>query len=212
MHVVYSVFFIGFEGRTLVSDRFTALEVFPDEQLLGGLITALQGVANELTQDSAKIKLITMGDLHYHIREFLYYRIVIATGNTKPPDKIIHFLNLRFNDKYQSELIDENMNVGVYQPFKSTIRTIIKQNALLDESRKINPNMKLGINIINLSPNLQVTALAIMGAKASTLDEIAMYAEESIEITSQNISILQEMEYIGFMRDNQNTTIYFIAQ
>ncbi|MHA2296516.1 MAG: hypothetical protein ACXAEU_16895 [Candidatus Hodarchaeales archaeon] len=211
--IVYAVYVISEDGRSIVSEHFQSAEDIPDDLMLSGLLTALQGVAAEVSKDQSELKSIEIEGLSYHIRYFGFYRVVLVTDVIKTPEDIIQTLGLRFMKEFGEVLMEGGglVNLKTFSPFKKTIYEIIKQETISDESKSMRPTRKLTTgDIFNLDHELQPTALAMISLEEGTVEEIANESNLSIEITEKNVIKLQESGYIGEKYTNEKT-IYFCS-
>lgn len=212
--IVYAVYFISETGTPLLSEYFQSADNMPNEILLGGLFTALQGVAAELSQDSSRLKSIEIEGLSYHIRSFELYKIVIVTNIHKNPGDILQTLGLRFMKVYGDVLIERSglINLREFQPFSDTVREIVHKFTASDESHSLQPSKKLGTGeIFNLPHELQSTALAIVLLVEGSIKDIAKESGESEEETLKFIMDLQELGYIGKRVTDKNKAIFFCS-
>ena len=136
--IAYAVYVISIDGRPIVSEKFQSADSIPNEMLLGGLFTALQGVAEEMTKNESELKSIEIENLSYHFKSFGYYRIILVTNLPETPDTIIQKLGLSFMKDFGEQLMDGFAETHPYRPFKKTINEIIQSELLIDESKSIN--------------------------------------------------------------------------
>ncbi len=209
--IIYAVYIITNDERTLLSQNFQSVETISDEQLLRGLFTALQDVGNEVTERSTELKSIEIGGISYHVRSFGPVRIVLVTDVPKSPQDIIQMLGLRFIKEYGEVLSESHHNSNIFAPFKKIISEIITDETISDESKFLKPTKVLDTGaIFNLPHHLQSIALTMISLKEGTIEEIAQEKGEDIDNTLSNITALQEMGYIG-TKQKKEKTIYFRA-
>ncbi len=209
--IVYAIYVISDDGRTILSESFQSSEDFPDAILLGGLLTALQHMTIEMTQNGSEMESIEIEGLSYHIRSFGFFRIVLVTDFTKTPEDVIQMLGLRFLNEYGDVLVDWDSNLSTFAPFKETIREIIQTETVTDESKSIKPAKKFGTGEIFSLPNhLQSTALAMVALEEATINDIAEECGEKVDVTEKNLISLQEMGFIGKKQKN-NKTVFFCS-
>ncbi|MFX1253582.1 MAG: hypothetical protein ACFFCZ_18370 [Promethearchaeota archaeon] len=205
--IVYAVYVVTEIGTTIVSETFQSKEGIPDGILLGGLITALQTVANEM--HSSEMKTIAIEGFSYHIRSFGLYRIVLVTDVPRTPEDILQTIGLRFMKEYGELLLDETHNLRVFAPFKKTITEIIRNLMVIDESRSINPTKRLSTGeIFSLPHELQSTALAMITLCEGTAQEIAQESKNAIDVTKKNLAVLNEMGFVG-IKQKDAKKLYF---
>jgi len=209
--IIYAVYIITTDGRTLLAETFH--ENIPNDILLGGLLTALQNMATEITKSKSEMKTIEIEGLCYHIRSFGLIRIVLVTNLPRSPEDFLQKLGLRFIKQYGETLIDWDSNLNVFLPFKDTIKEIMKIGTTIDGSKSIIPSKKLSpTEIFSLPHQLQATALAIVSLERGTIQEIANETEEeSLQIIKGNLSSLLEKGFIGKTKANEEE-IYFCSQ
>ncbi len=210
--IVYAVYIITDDGKTILSENFQSIEEVPNEMLLGGLITALQALASEVTGESrSEMKSIEVEGFSYHIRSFGLYRIVLVTDVPKIPDNIIQTLGLRFMKDYGEVIMDDFYSLKVFLPFKKTIHEIIKADTDTDESKSIKPAKMLSpVEIFSLPHHLQATALAMVSIEEGTVEEISDESELSFEETFKNLTILKDMGFLG-IKQKQGKTMFFCS-
>ena len=207
--IVYAVYVISESGTTLVSENFHATDRIPDAILLGGLLTALQFVANELHH--SEMKSIEIEGLSYHIRSFGLYRIAVVTDVTKTPEDIIQTLGLRFMKEYGEVLLEQIYRPALFLPFKKTIHEIIQTVMVTDDSKLITPAKKLSTGeIFGLPHHLQATALAMVSLQEGTVEEIAKESGNTPDVTKKNLVALNERGLIGIKQKNDKT-MYFCS-
>ncbi len=209
--IAYAVYVITDDGRTVLAETFH--ENVPNDILLGGLVTALQAMAAEMTQSKSEMKTIEIQGLCYHIRSFGLIRIVLVSNLPRTPDDILQALGLRFMKQYGEALLDWDSNLNVFLPFKDTIQEIMEQRTTVDGSRSIIPSKKLSPSeIFNLPHHLQATALATISLERATIQEIAQETEEkSLQTAQTNLSSLLELGFIGKTKKKEKY-IYFCSQ
>ncbi len=209
--IAYAVYVITDDGRTVLAETFH--ENVPNDILLGGLVTALQAMATEMTKSKSEMKTIEIEGLCYHIRSFGLIRIVLVTNLPRTPDDILQALGLRFMKQYGEALLDWDSNLNAFLPFKATIQEIMEQRTTVDSSRSIIPSKKLSPSeIFNLPHHLQATALAIIALERATIQEIAQEIEEkSLQLAENNLSSLLDLGFIGKTK-TKGTHVYFCSQ
>lgn len=207
--IIYAVYVLTEEGKTILSENFQSTEDIPNEVLLGGLFTALQQITSEMTQKQAVMKSVEIEGLSYHIRSFGLVRIVLVTNVPKTPEEIMQTLGLRFINEYGDVLTQEKFNLNTFNPFKSTIQEIMKRLVGYDESKSIKPSKRLNTGeIFGLSHHLQATALALVTLEEGTIKEIAQESGEKAKVIKKNIATLKEKGFIGTKKEKKKT-IYF---
>ena len=208
--IVYAVYIITTDGRTIVAETFH--ENIPNDILLGGLLTALQNMATEITKSKSEMKTIEIEGLCYHIRSFGLIRIVLVTNLPRSPDDFLQTLGLRFMKQYGETLIDWDSNLDTFMPFKDTIKEIIEHGTTTDGSKSIIPSKKLSPSeIFSLPHHLQATALTIISLERGTIQEIADETDESVQSAESNLSSLLDLGFIGKTKTNE-IEIYFCSQ
>lgn len=207
--IIYAIYVITEDGRTILSENFQSSEDIPDAILLGGLLTALQNITSEMTKARSEMRSIEIEGLSYHIRSFGLFRIVLVTDVPKTPVDIIQMLGLRFINEYGEVLMDWDSNLSIFTPFKKTIREIIQKETITDDSKYINPTKRLTPgNIFSLPHPLQSTALALLSLEEGSARDIAKESEKTIKITKENLISLQKMGYVG-TKQKKGKTLYF---
>jgi hypothetical protein len=195
----------------LLSEFFQSKKSVPDVFLLGGLLTALQGVATEITSSPSEMNSFEVGGISYHIQSFAFFRIVVVTNFAESPIEIIQSLGLRFIKDYRDELVEENTNLKTYSPFIKTIREVVKEKSTIDETRTLNPTKILDTaEIFELPQELHSTALAVLTLEEGTVEQIAKEIGEQEDITTNNLVSLQKYGFIGKKIIDQNI-IYFCS-
>lgn len=207
--IVYAIYVVSESGITLVSEHFHAIDEFPDEILLGGLITALQQMAIDIHH--SEMKTMEIEGLSYHIRSFGLFRIVLVTDGPQSPEHLIQTLGLRFMKEYGELLLDKIVFTQRFLPFKKTIHELIQLGMVTDDSKSIQPTKKLRTGeIFNLPHYLQATALAMVFLQEGTVEEIAEESGITPDVTRQNLTVLNERGFIGIKQKNDKT-FYFCS-
>ncbi|UCG01247.1 MAG: hypothetical protein JSW11_16725 [Candidatus Heimdallarchaeota archaeon] len=209
--IIYAIFVITDDGRTILTEQFQSVEGIKDSILFGGVFTAIQYMTAAMTDSDAEINSIEIEGLSYHTRSFGSIRIVIVTDVPDSPENIIQTIGLRFIKKFGDVLTQRDFNLNVFEPFKKEIHEIVQEETVIDESRLIKPALKLRTaEIFSLPTRLQSTALALISLEKGTLKEIAQESGQKITEAEKNISILQNMGFVG-MKEISGETTYFCS-
>lgn len=207
--IIYAVYVLTEEGKTILSENFQSTEDIPNEVLLGGLFTALQQIAAEMTQKKAVMKSVEIEGLSYHIRSFGLVRIVLVTNVPKTPEEIMQTLGLRFINEYGDVLTQAEFDLTTFNPFRKTIQEIMKQLVGYDESKSIKPSKRLNTGeIFSLPHHLQSTALALVTLEEGTINDIALESGEKANVIKKNLATLKEKGFIG-IKKRKKKTVYF---
>ena len=207
--IAYAVYVISMDGRPLVSETFQSVETIPNEMLLAGLMTALQGVATELSQGKSGLKSIKIDNLSYHFKSFGQYQIVLVTDLPETPENILHRLGIQFMKDFGEQLIKDSLDLNTFQPFSDTINEIVREELTIDNSKMIIPTKKFSSGeLYQLPSHLQPTALAMIALKEGNVEEIASESEKSIEDTVDNLESLQNMGLIGKKVTNDHVSYF----
>ncbi len=207
--IVYAVYVLTEDGKTLISENFQSIEVIPNEVLLGGLFTALQRMTKDMTKEDIEMKSVAIEGLSYHIRSFGLIRVVLVTNVPKTPEEIIQRLGLQFINEYGDVLTQTEFNSTIFNPFKTTIQDIMKQLVGYDESKSIKPSKRLNTGEIFALPHyLQATALALVTLEEGTISDIALESGEETNIIKKNLTTLKEKGFIG-TKKLEKKTVYF---
>ncbi len=207
--IIYAVYVLTEEGKTILSENFQSADVIPNEILLGGLLTALQQVTTEMIQQQSEMKSIEIEGLSYHIRSFGLIRVVLVTDVPKTPEEVIQTLGLRFINDYGDVLAQEEFNSGIFNPFKATIQEVMKKVVGYDQSKSIKPSKRLNTGeIFGLPHHLQSTALAMVSLEEGTITDIAIESGEKETIIKKNLAILRKKGFIG-TKKKKKKKIYF---
>ncbi|MFX0182721.1 MAG: hypothetical protein ACFE95_06515 [Candidatus Hodarchaeota archaeon] len=200
--IVYAVYVVTDDGRTILSENFQSTEEIPNEILLGGLLTAIQFMADEMTKQTFEIKSIIAEGISFHIKSFGFIRIVIATNDPEPPENIINNLGLRFMNRYGDVVSQNDFNLDIFTPFKEIILEILKDTIGFDESKTLKPIKRLDTSeIFKLPHNVHSTALALLALEQATAKAISQESGEEIYHTKKSLKILHEMGYLGKKRE-----------
>ncbi len=207
--IAYAVYVISMDGRPLVSETFQSAETIPNEMLLAGLMTALQGVATELSQGKSGLKSIKIDNLSYHFKSFGQYQIVLVTDLPETPENVLHRLGIQFMKDFGEQLIKDSLDLNTFQPFSDTINEIVREELTIDNSKMIIPTKKFSSGeLYQLPSHLQPTALAMIALKEGNVEEIASESEKSIEDTVNNLESLQDMGLIGKKVTNDHVSYF----
>ena len=125
--IIYAVFIITDDGRTILSEQFQSIEGVKDSILFGGVFTALQYMTAAMTNSDAEISSIEIEGLSYHTRSFGSIRIVIVTDVPDSPKEIIQTIGLRFIKQFGDVLTQRDFNLNIFKPFKKEIHEIIQK-------------------------------------------------------------------------------------
>ncbi|MHA2362815.1 MAG: hypothetical protein ACXAC7_02575 [Candidatus Hodarchaeales archaeon] len=209
--IVYAIYIIREDGITILSENFQSIDTLPDELLMGGLFTAIQSVASEMTDGFSEMKSVEIEGLSYHIRSFGFYRIVMVTDAPKAPEDIIQTVGLRFMKEFGEVLVEGTSEVETYNPFKKTILEIVNSQSITDDSKSLKPSKVLHTGeIFSLPHHLHSTALAMITIKEGTIKDIAKESGNSLKVTRKYITSLQEMGFIG-KKSTKGKKIFFCS-
>ena len=204
--IIYAVYIIKSDGRPIISEYFQSEEDLPSEMLLAGLVTALKGFSSEVLQN--EMSAIEVEGVAYHIRSFGFYNVVLVTNLKKEPGDIIQEVGFRFMKQYGEDMLDKNIRVDKYAPFKKTIKDIIGIHSA-DESSSIKPAKLLSPQeIFGLPVELQPVAIAVLSIKEGTVDEIASETDKKIDNLGIKLEKLQNLGFVGTKTKN-NQKVFF---
>ena len=207
----YAVYIISMDGTPLVSEKFQAAESIPNESLLAGLLTAVQGVASELVSKDSQIASMNIDNLSYHFKSFGRYQIVLVTDLIETPKAVLQKLGLLFMKEHGEELLDQTIDTQVFESFTHTIRDVISSVLLTDTSRKIIPTRKFGPGeLYNFPEDLRSIALALIALREGSLNDIAHESQKSKKIAQKSLQTLQEMGFVG-KKISGKDSIYFCS-
>lgn len=207
--IVYAVFVLTENGRVILSEQFQSIEGVPDDLLMGGVLTAISSMNAGTTERYADINSVEVEGLSYHIRSFGLIRIVLVTSTPRSPEEIIQIVGFRFINEYSDVLMRTDYTMNVFDTFKKTIREIVPETVISDESKTVEPTIKLGTGeIFGLPLRLQKTALAMVSLRTGTLQEIVHESGNSISDIEQDLDTLQKMGFVGIKQINGKTTYY----
>lgn len=185
-------------GLPLVSEKFQSASSIPNEVLLAGLFTAIQGVVSEMTHKSAKLNSINVDNLSYHFKSYGKYQLVLVTDLSETPKIIMQKLGLRFMKEYGEQILEDTIDKTIFEPFTQSINEILMEESISDNSRMINPTRKFSPGeLFQLSPNIRDIALALIAIKEGNVEEIAIESNTRIIETQQHLQKLQEMGLVG---------------
>ena len=91
--IIYAVYIISIDGLPIVSEKFQSAESIPNEVLLAGLFTAIQGVMSEVTHQRANLDSINVDNLSYHFKSFGKFQLVLVTNLSATPKNILQKLS-----------------------------------------------------------------------------------------------------------------------
>jgi hypothetical protein len=200
--IVYAVYIITEDGRTILSENFQSTKGLPDDVLFGGVLTALQAMTAEMTNHRSEMKSVEIEGLSYHIRSFGLIRVVLVTDAPKTPEDILQVLGLRFIKNYGEVLMQKDFDLNIFDPFRKIIEEIVQQLET-DVSKSIQPAKKLTTGeVFSLPTELHSTALALISLESGTLNEIAMESGNTVKTTEKNLTALQDKGFIGTKKEN----------
>ena len=196
-------------GRPLVSEKFQSADSIPNETLLAGLFTAIQGFMYEVTHDEAKLNSITVDNLSYHFKSYGKYQIVLVTDLSETPKVVMQKIGLRFMKEHGEQLFNETTDKTMFEPFIQSINEIIMEKSISDDSRMINPTKKFSPDeLFRFSPDIRAIALALITIKEGSVDEIAAESNTDISVTQQHLRILQKKGFIGKRTTGEKITYF----
>ncbi len=206
--IIYAIYIIDYNGKTMFSEYFQTSEGIPDEQLVGALMTALQAFTAEVTENESEMKTIEAEGFSYHIRSFGLFRIVLVTDLPKSPEDIIQTLGIRFMKEFGDQITDKWSIPSIFSTFKTTTHEILGA-VITDQSKSIKPTKILTTDeIFNLPHPLHSTALAIVAIQEGTIEEIATEAKLGVSKASDNIEDLASRGFIGTKKREEETTYF----
>ncbi|MHA2224601.1 MAG: hypothetical protein ACXAC8_05325 [Candidatus Hodarchaeales archaeon] len=209
--IAFAVYVISMDGRPIVSEKFQSAGSIPNETLLAGLLTAIQGVASEMTQKKSEINSIQIDNLSYHFKSFGQYQIVLVTDLPKTPETVLQKLGLRFMKEHGEQLMEGFLDTTGFKPFITTINEIVRNELIIDDSKMINPTKKFSSGELYQLPEfLQPTALAMIALKEGGIDQIAAESGISKQDTEKYLQTLQEKGLIGKKVTNEHS-VYFCS-
>ncbi|MHA1946047.1 MAG: hypothetical protein ACXAC6_13565 [Candidatus Hodarchaeales archaeon] len=207
----YAVYVISMDGRPIVSEKFQSAKNIPDDTLLAGLLTAVQGVAAEITKkDDAEINSIMIDNLSYHFKSFGQYQIVLVTDLHESPENILQKIGLRFMKEYGEILLNGSFDQKKYRPFINSINEIVKEELITDDAKMINPTKKFSSGeLYQLPEELQPTALAMISLKEGNAEQIAEESGKNLKETEEYLEKLQQIGLIG--KKMSDVPLYFCS-
>ncbi|MFX1506268.1 MAG: hypothetical protein ACFFDC_09140 [Promethearchaeota archaeon] len=207
--IIYAVFVITDDGRTILSEQFQSVEDTKNDILFGGVFTAIQYMTAAMTNSDAEINSIEIEGLSYHTRSFGSFRIVVVTDVHDNPEEIVQTIGLRFINKFSDILTQRDFNLNLFIPFKKEIYEIVSEKTVIDESRSIKPTLKLRTaEIFSLPNHLQSTAIALVSIEKGSIEDIARESGETITKTEKNLITLQNMGFVGIKHIDGKTTYF----
>jgi hypothetical protein len=207
----YAVYVISMDGRPIISEKFQSAQSIPDETLLAGLLTAVQGVASEMSKkEDAEINSIMIDSLSYHFKSFGQYQVVLVTDLPESPDTILQKIGLRFMKEYGETLLNGSLDRKKFIPFIASINEIVKEEMITDDAKMINPTKKFSTGeLYQLPEELQPTALAMISLKEGNVQQIAEESGKNLKETLWHLEKLQEIGLIG--KKMTDDPIYFCS-
>lgn len=203
--IVYAVFVLTETGRIMLSEQFQSIEGVSDDILLGGALATIKN----MNAGTAEIDSVEVEGLSFHVRSFGLIRIVLVTSTPKSPEEIIQIVGFRFINEYSDVLMRTDYRTDVFETFKETIREIVPETVISDESKSIEPTIKLGTGeIFGLPTRLQKTALSMVSLRTGTLEDIVQESGDNITDVEQDLNTLQKMGFVGIKQSNGKTTYY----
>ena len=195
----YAVYVISMDARPIVSEKFQSAKSIPDETLLAGLLTAVQGVAAEMTKkEDAEINSIMIDNLSYHFKSFGQYQIVLVTDLPESPENVLQKIGLRFMKEYGETLLNGSLDQKKYKPFINSINEIVKDEMITDDAKMINPTKKFSSGeLYQLPEELQPTALAMISLKEGNAEQVAEESGKNLKETKIYLEKLQQIGLIG---------------
>jgi hypothetical protein len=207
--IIYAVFVITDDGRTILSEQFQSIEDTKSDILFGGVFTAIQYMTAAMTDSDAEINSIEIEGLSYHTRSFGSFRIVVVTDVPDSPEEIVQTIGLRFINNFGDILTQRDFNLNLFKPFKKEIHEIISEETVIDESRSIKPTLKLRTaEIFSLPNHLQSTALALVSIEKGSIGDIVRESGEPLAKTEKDLITLQNMGFVGIKQINRETTYF----
>ena len=203
--IVYGVYFIDKKGFT-ISKTFQSLE--PDDKIIGGIFTALQGMTSEFLSKDDSINVIHLNNVFYHIRSFGVFNTVIVTNSPHSPDNTLETLGFKFLKLFN----EDNIKTEKIELFKDSIPAILKNHGFsIDETNSVTPAEKLTTGVIyNLPKELKKVALAVLTLNEGSIHDISEETGFSKDVTKFKLEELLKQGYLGKKLINKNE-VYFCS-
>ncbi|MFQ5980027.1 MAG: hypothetical protein ACE5OZ_17990 [Candidatus Heimdallarchaeota archaeon] len=211
--IVYAVYIVTDDGRTVLAEHFQSTDDLPDELLVGAFFSSLRIMAAEMTKKRSEIKSVQIEGFAYHIRSYGLFQVILVSDDPQAPENLIQTLGYRFMREYGEGLLDNWSLLGTFIPFKTVLHEVIQNESetIIDNSRSILPEKQLEPNeIFTLPHHLQTTALAILSLQEGTIKEIAEESRSDASRTETNLVSLREMGFIG-IKETSGTRKYFCS-
>ena len=206
--IIYAIILIKSNGTPILTEYFQSPDEIPNSELLGRMIIAIKGFTNEVLKE--EMKTVVMENLAYNVKNFGLFSVIVVTGLDDTPFDIINEIGFRFVSKFGEDLLDKNIRVDKFQPFKKIISEVINHTSH-DESGSLRPSKTFNtIDIYNLPADLQEIAMVMISLTEGSLTDISKELTINKEELQSKLDRLQKLGYIG--KKARNSEIIFFCR
>ena len=204
--IIYAIILIKNNGTPILTQYFQSEEDMPDISSLGRLLHIVKGFTNEILHED--MKTIKLESLAYHIKYFGLFSIVAITNVSDRPSKIIWNIGFRFMKDFGEDLVEKDVRIDKFVPFKETISNIIKSTSF-DESCSIKPSKVFSTSdMFDLPVDLQKIALTMIFLGEASLKDILKEVKLDEKEIAPKLNQLLKLGYLGKKARN-NEIIFF---
>lgn len=190
---IYAIYIVMDDGRELFKRVYRGTPA--STGLLMSFIAAIRSFCEETTGSS--VDEIRSGDLFYYIKQIDPIIVIVLTSSRKNIESIAETIAYRFIDRYGGALQNWK-GQNIFQDFQDTLDKLLDMKGVDRGKVILEPNKVLdAITVLKLNPNLQKTALALIGIKRGTIQDIIKNTNKSVDETKKDLKALINMGYVG---------------
>ncbi len=209
---VYAVYIITNDGRPMISKIYQSPDGIPDNILLSGLLTSIQMVSSELSNQTHAAEKFKMKGVTYHMKNFGLFHIALVTADENVPGRIMNKIGWQFIQEFGENIPKWDGRVSDFMGFSDNIDGIISTSGnkiIIDQSNSIEPSNKLDpVNLLKLAKELKGTAKSLVFLQRAPVIDIANHSGVGEKLTQENLDAMLKMGYIGYFTEDEEK-IYF---
>ncbi len=206
---VYAVYIITNDGRPMISKIYQSPDGIPDDTLLSGLLTSIQMVSSELSNQTHAAEKFKMKGVTYHMKNFGLFHIALVTADEDVPGRIMNKIGWQFIQEFGENIPEWDGRMNDFMGFSDNLDGIISTSSIIDISGSIEPSKKLDpVNLLKLAKELKGTAKSLLFLQRAPVIEIANHSETGEKLTQDNLNAMMKMGYIGYFTEG-DVKIYF---
>jgi len=208
---VANVFILLRDGRVVFSGSFGggAVDSIVEPQLLGGMLSALDGVSR--IAGGGHIREFKAEDRSFFVLDFSSF-LVVVSSQVPPPQRLLEDIGMRFTSEYGADLIDWDGNLDKFNPFKEMLEDILV--GYVDKGVMVSPLRPLdSLAILSLSQATQVVAKAVLALVEGDAEQVREETGLEAPTVEKELENLVGMGFLGkktSLVGGKNTVRYFL--